>query len=58
MKKEYFQPSMSVVELKFKNHILMGSVQDIDSNVDLELGGGSSTDAMTRENIGVWDDEW
>ena len=58
MKKIYNQPAMTVVELKLNNYILMGSVQDISTDVDLDFGGGSSTEAMTRENAGLWDEEW
>ena len=59
MKKKYFQPAMTAVELKTKNHILLGSnLTDINSNADLNYGGGSITGALIRENKSIWDEEW
>jgi len=59
MKRKYFQPAMAIVELKLKNHILLGSnLTDINSNVDINYGGGSITGALIRENKNIWDEEW
>ena len=50
---------MAIVELKLKNHILLGSnLTDINSNVDINYGGGSITGALIRENKNIWDEEW
>ena len=51
--KAYNKPTMTVVELKLKNHILIGSeITDINTNLgndDFELGGGSSSSAQAPE---------
>ncbi len=57
-KKAYQQPTMKVVKLQHKNHILSNSVTNINSNVGFTLGGaGGSHEANSRGGGGEWDDE-
>ena len=55
MKKAYNQPAMTVVELKLKSNILIGSeITDIDTNLgtgdDIDFGGpGGDIPALTPE---------
>jgi hypothetical protein len=55
MKKIYLQPAMTVVELKLKSNILIGSeITDIDTNLgtgdDIDFGGpGGDIPALTPE---------
>ena len=55
MKKIYLQPAMTVVELKLKSNILIGSeITDIDTNLgngdDIDFGGpGADIPALTPE---------
>ena len=58
-KKAYQQPTMNVVKIQHKSHILTASVNRVSSDdVDLDYGGGASVDANSRSNRGfdVWDD--
>ena len=55
-KKAYQQPTMNVVKLQHKSHILTASVTGVDGNADLHYGGGASVDANSRRG-GDWDDE-
>ena len=55
-KKAYQQPTMNVVKLQHKNHILNASVTGVDGNASLKYGGGASVDANSRRG-GGWDDE-
>jgi hypothetical protein len=47
MKKVYFPPTMAVVEFQQESHILAGSLNGVNSNVDLGYGGGGDVDAMS-----------
>jgi hypothetical protein len=47
MKKVYFPPTMTVVEYQQMNHILAGSLNGVNSNVDLGYGGGGTEDPMS-----------
>jgi hypothetical protein len=52
MKKIYLQPAMTVVELKLRNQILIGSeITDIETNLDdIDFGGpGGDIPALTPE---------
>jgi len=55
-KKAYQQPTMKVVKLQHKSHILSGSVNSVDGNANLRYGGGAAVDANSRRG-GDWDDE-
>ena len=55
-KKAYQQPTMNVVKIQTKCHILSGSLNGVDGNASLKYGGGASVDANSRRG-GGWDDE-
>ena len=59
-KKAYQQPTMNVVKLQHKSHILNASVNRVSSDdVDLDYGGGGGNhEANSRSNRGFdgWDD--
>jgi hypothetical protein len=54
-KKAYQQPTMNVVKLQHKSHILTDSMNRVGGNADLHYGGGASVDANSRRG-GDWDD--
>ena len=55
-KRVYQQPTMNVVKLQHKNHILAGSVQTVSG--PLKYGGaGGDHQANSRGGDGEWDDE-
>ena len=57
-KKAYQQPTMKVVKLQHKNHILADSVTDVAGNANLLYrGAGGSHEANSRGGGGEWDDE-
>ena len=59
MKKTYWQPTMMVVTLQQHSIICSSSVSDVNSNADLDYGGGGSGPARARQHSGIdWDDEW
>lgn len=41
-KKIYEKPTMEVVKIKVSQQLLIGSVTDIDTNVDINPGGGGT----------------
>jgi hypothetical protein len=56
-KRVYQQPTMNVVKIQQKSHILSGSLRGVSSNAEgLHYGGGASVDANSRRG-GGWDDE-
>ena len=55
-KRVYQQPTMNVVKIQTKCHILSGSLNGVDSNAGLKYGGGAAVDANSRRG-GGWDDE-
>ena len=55
-KKAYQQPTMNVVKLQHRSHILTASVTGVDGKADLHYGGGAAVDANSRRG-GGWDDE-
>ena len=54
-KKAYQQPTMNVVKIQHRSHILNASVNRVGGNADLDYGGGASVDANSRRG-GGWDD--
>jgi hypothetical protein len=55
-KKAYQQPTMNVVKLQHKSHILTASVTGVDGNASLKYGGaGGNHEANSRG--GGWDEE-
>lgn len=56
MKKNYMKPTLYVVIMQ-TNRIICGSgtVSGVGGNASLHYGGGSTTDAMSRE--AGWDEE-
>ena len=59
MKKTYLQPTMMVVRLQQQGIICASPVSNVDSNADLNFGGGGSGPARARQHSGIdWDDEW
>lgn len=54
-KKAYQQPTMNVVKLQHRSHILNASVTGVDGNASLKYGGaGGNHEANSRG--GGWDD--
>ena len=53
-KKEYKKPTMKVVQLQQRTHLLSGSVQKV-SGTFTKYGGASYGDARSRD-FGDWDD--
>jgi hypothetical protein len=49
MKKQYFIPSLEVVEIQPQAYILTGSIVDIDGNTDIDYGGGGHGEPMAPE---------
>jgi len=59
MKKTYLQPTMMVVTLQQHSIICSSPVSNVDSNADLNYGGGGSGPARARQHSGIdCDDEW
>ena len=59
MKKKYMKPTMMVVTLQQQSIICSSPVSNVDSNADLNFGGGGSGPARARQHSGIdWDDEW
>ena len=60
MKKTYWQPTMMVVRLQQQSIICTSnSVSSVNSNADMDYGGGGSGPARVRQHSGIdWDDEW
>ena len=60
MKKTYLQPTMMVVRLLQQSIICTSnSVSSVNSNADMDYGGGGSGPARVRQHSGIdWDDEW
>ena len=54
-KKVYQQPTMNVVKLQHKSHILNASVNRVSGNADLDYGGAGGNHEATSRG-GVWDD--
>lgn len=54
MKKTYLQPTMMVVTLQQQSIICSSPVSDVNSNADLDYGGGRSGPARSRSFD--WDD--
>ncbi len=55
IKKAYQKPTINVVKLQHKTHILTGSVTGVDGNANLKYGGaGGNHEANSRG--GGWDD--
>ena len=58
MKKKYMKPTMMVVRLQQQGIICASPVSNVDSNADLNFGGGGSGPARARQHSGIdWDDE-
>ena len=61
MKKEYMKPTMRVVELQHRSHLLEGGskVNNIYSNTGMKLGGsGANYNGTIRSrSFDDWDDE-
>ena len=55
-KKAYQQPTMKVVKLQHKNHILSDSVQEVKGLLNYR-GAGGDHEANSRGGDGEWDDE-
>ena len=55
----YKSPALRIVSVNGAN-LMTQSVQTLDSNTELQYGGGSSTDARVKEQgaYNVWDDNW
>lgn len=49
MKKQYFIPSLEVVEIQPQAYILTGSIVDVEGNTDIDYGGGGHVDPMAPE---------
>ena len=49
MKKNYLIPSMEIVEIQQKGNILIGSITDIEGNIDINYGGGGCVEPMAPE---------
>lgn len=45
-KKIYDKPTMEVVNIKTTQQLLIGSVTDINNNVDIDFGGGGNVPAL------------
>ena len=60
MKKTYLQPTMMVESLQQQDIICASNrVSSVNSNVDMDYGGGGSDPARARQHSGIdWDDEW
>ena len=58
MKKEYMKPTVKVVQLQHRTHLLSGSVKGLSNNAGLNENIGSGNgDARARSNGGFdWDD--
>ena len=59
-KKAYQQPTMNVVKLQHKSHILVNSVQTKglgSESLGYDRNGGDQGDAWSRDHRSVWDDE-
>ena len=52
------KPTMMVVRLQQQGIICASPVSNVDSNADLNFGGGGSGPARARQHSGIdWDDE-
>ena len=53
MKKQYVNPSLEVVAIQQRGQMLSGSIDGVNSNVDIQYGGGGngtgSSEPMARE---------
>ena len=58
MKKEYLSPSIKLEDM-LNEYLMSGSVQRIESNEDIEFGGGGDGPARARDNgnFNVWSEE-
>jgi len=57
MKKTYLQPTMMVVTLQQQSIICSSPVSDVNSNADLDYGGGGSGPARSRSfDCDDWDE--
>ena len=58
MKKTYSTPTIEVVKLQQQGIICTSNdVSRVNSNADLDYGGGSSESARVRQHSGIdWDD--
>ncbi len=56
-KKAYQQPTMKVVKLQHKNHILADSVTDVAGNANLLYRGAGGNRGANSRGGGEWDDE-
>ena len=53
------KPTMMVVRLQQQGIICASPVSNVDSNTDLNFGGGGSGPARARQHSDTgWDDEW
>jgi hypothetical protein len=55
-KKAYQQPTMNVVKLQHKSHILTASVTGVDGNASLKYGGAGGNHEANSRGRGGWDD--
>ena len=61
MKATYIQPGMSVVRLQHHSIICQSPAVSSLSNPSgegISYGGGGSGESYTKEQTGVWDEEW
>ena len=56
-KRQYMQPQLHVVNVNIGSSLLAGSVKQLNNNVGMGLGGGSSTAARSRGADDWFDDE-
>lgn len=54
MKKQYMKPTMQMVELRHKCHIMVVSNHGVNRSLQSE----GVDDAWTKENRGSWGDDW
>ena len=59
MKKEYMKPTMRVVELQHRSHLLGGSVKNLTGNTGMKLGGSDANynGTIRSRSFDDWDDE-
>ena len=55
-KKIYMKPTMNVVKIQHQAHLLSGSIDSVNSNAGITIGGGGGGPARARSHGGDWDD--
>ena len=56
--KKYIQPALHIVLLQHQSHLLVDSVQKLESNVGFTFGGASTGDVESRTKENDWGDIW